>query len=108
MQQGININNLQPVLKDSRAFERDSPFTDCETDKLRSKIGQLLWVDIMFDTCILASTLKHGTVLTMDEANKVVKKLKTEHVTQKFGNTRRTYHCIDGQGRDILTCLLAI
>ena len=60
MQQDINIKNLQPVLMDSsRALECDSFLTDCETDKLRSKIGQLLWVarqsrpDIMFDTCIL-------------------------------------------------------
>ena len=93
MQQDININNLQPVLMDSsRVLERDSLLTDCETDKLRSKIGQLLWVarqsrpDIMFDACILASTLKHGTVQTMHEANKVVKKLKSEHVTLKFKN----------------------
>ena len=40
----------------------------------------------MFDTCILASTLKHGTVQTWHEANKVVKKLKSEHVTLKFQN----------------------
>ena len=32
----------------------------------------------MFDTCILASTLKHGTVQTMHEANKVVKKPKSQ------------------------------
>ena len=76
MQQDIYVKNLQPVLMDSsRALERDSPLTDCETDKLRSKIGQLLWVarqsrpDIMFDTCILASTLKHGSVQTMHEVS---------------------------------------
>ena len=40
----------------------------------------------MFDTCILASTLKHGTVQTLHEANKVVKKRKSEHVTLKFQN----------------------
>ena len=81
MQQDVYIKNLQPVLMDSsRALERDSPLTDCETYQLRSKIGQLLWVathrqsrpDIMFDTCILASTLKHATVQTMHEANKVL------------------------------------
>ena len=93
MQQDAYLKNLQPVLMDSsRALERDSPLTDCEAEQLRSKIGQLLWVarqsrpDIMFDTCILASTLKHATV---HEANKVAKKLKSEHVTLKFQNLRR-------------------
>ena len=85
----------------------------------------------MFDTCILASTLKHGTVQTLHEANKVVKKRKSEHVTLKFQNLgdddslklvvfsdasmgnlpdvgTQGGHLIDGQGRDILTRLLAI
>ena len=40
MQQDVYIKNLQPVLMESsRALERDSPLTDCETDQLRSKIG---------------------------------------------------------------------
>ena len=86
LQHDININNLQPVLMDSlRALEHDSPLIDCKTDKLSSKIGQLLWVarqnrpDFMFDTCILASILKHGAMQIMHKANKVVKKVRTCH-----------------------------
>jgi len=93
VQQEIYIKNLQPILIDpSRALQRDALLTECETDNLRSKIGQLLWVarqsrpDIMFDTCVLAANLKHATVQTMHEANKVVRKLKSEHVTLKFHN----------------------
>ena len=93
MEQDVYITNLQPVLMDStRALECDSPLTH-ESNKLRSKIGQLLWMArqsrISCLICgIFASTLKHGTVAvqTMHEANKVVNKLKSEHVTLKFQN----------------------
>lgn len=93
VQQELYIKNLQPILIDpARALQRDAVLTESETDSLRSKIGQLLWVarqsrpDIMFDTCALAANLNHATVQSMHEANKVVRKLKSEHVTLKFQN----------------------
>lgn len=91
MQQESYIKNLQPIHMDSsRAVQRNSPLCGIEADQLRSKIGQILWVarqsrpDVMFDGCNLASNTKHATVQTIHEANKVVRKLKSQQVTLKF------------------------
>ena len=93
MHQDNYIQNLQPIHMDtSRAMSRDAPLTESEIDDLRSKIGQLLWVarqsrpDIMFDTCVLAANIKHATVQSLHDTNKVVRKLKSEKVTLKFQN----------------------
>ncbi len=40
----------------------------------------------MFHTCVLAANIKHATVQTLHETNKVVRKLKSEQVTLKFLN----------------------
>uniref|UniRef100_M4AZE1 Integrase catalytic domain-containing protein n=1 Tax=Xiphophorus maculatus TaxID=8083 RepID=M4AZE1_XIPMA len=85
------IQHLQSIhLSPSRAAESASPLTEKETEQLRSKIGQLLWVarqsrpDVMFDASNLASRLKHATVQTINEANRVVCKLKAKSVELNF------------------------
>lgn len=91
VQQGININNLQPVpVNPTRAAERDAPLTDQEIDMLRSKIGQILWVarqirpDAMCDVSILTSSTKAASVQTLHTVNKLIRKLKSDDVTLKF------------------------
>ncbi|KAK9523757.1 hypothetical protein VZT92_017657 [Zoarces viviparus] len=91
VQQSIYIKNLQPIPVDpNRATQREAPLTDTETDMLKSKIGQILWVarqsrpDIMCDISILASSVKHATVQTLHSANKLVRKLKSEEVILRF------------------------
>lgn len=85
------IHYLTPIhLTPSRAVELSSPLTEHEKDQLRSKIGQILWVarqsrpDVMFDASNLASTLKHATIQTIHDTNKIVCKLKAKSVTLNF------------------------
>lgn len=85
------IQHLQPIhLTPSRAAETASPLSEEEREQLRSKIGQLLWVarqsrpDVMFDASNLASSLKQATVQTINEANRVVCKLKAKSVELSF------------------------
>ena len=85
------VHNLVPIeLSKARSMQPDSPLTKEEVDKLRSKIGQILWVsrqrrpDTIFDACHLASSLKNATVNNILEANKVIKRLKSETVELKF------------------------
>ena len=85
------IDNLQSIsLEKSRQKERNMPLNEKETDNLRSKIGQLLWVarqsrpDVLYDVCSLARNLKVATVEHLIEANKIVKRLKSEKVTLKY------------------------
>ena len=85
------VNNLVPIeLSKARSMQQDYPLTNEEHDKFRSKIGQILWVarqsrpDTIFDACHLASSLKNATVNNILEANKVIKRLKSETVELKF------------------------
>ena len=59
--------------------------------QLRSLVGQILWAanqtrpDISFDACMLAAKLKNATrVQDILDANKVVKKVKSETVKLNF------------------------
>lgn len=72
VKQSMYIRNLQPIPVDpTRAIEREDPLTESESEMLRSKIGQILWVaaqslpDIMCDISMLASSTKHATVQTL-------------------------------------------
>lgn len=85
------IENLQPILlQAARAVQRDTSLNETEREQLRSKIGQILWVakqtrpDIMFDVSSLASNIKHATVQSIHDTNKVIRKLKSEKVSLKF------------------------
>ena len=57
---------------------------------MHSLIGQLNWVaslsrpDIPYDVCELSTSLKHATVKNILDANKVVKKLKSDSLVLKF------------------------
>jgi hypothetical protein len=59
---------------------------------LRSKIGQILWVarqsipDVMYDACHLAASLKGASIPHVAEANKLIRRLKSEKVSLKFHN----------------------
>ena len=56
----------------------------------RSKIGQILWTsrqsrpDVVFDACQLASKIKDGKVEHLMEANKVIRRIKSEQIDLKF------------------------
>ena len=85
------VENLRFISIDkARALQRDSSLTNSEFDMLQSKIGQILWVarqsrpDVMFDACMLSASLKDATVQNIIEANKVVRRLKSEKVALKF------------------------
>ena len=57
-----------------------------------TKIGQILWTsqqsrpDVVFDACQLASKIKDGKVEHLMEANKVIRRIKSEQVDLKFYN----------------------
>lgn len=73
----------------ARAIQRESPLCETEKEQLKSKVGQI-WVakqtrpDVVFDACISASILNSTTVQSIHDANKVIRKLKTDQVTLKF------------------------
>ena len=58
--------------------------------QLRSLVGQILWAanqtrpDISFDACMLAAKLKNARAQDILDANKVVKKVKSETVKLRF------------------------
>ena len=60
------------------------------TNCIASLIGRLNWVaslsrpDIPYDVCELSTSLKHATVKNILDANKVVKKLKSDSLVLKF------------------------
>ena len=65
--------------------------------QLRSLVGQILWAanqmrpEISFDACMLAAKLKNARVLDILDADKVVKKVKSETVklkSQYLGTTK--------------------
>ena len=91
LKQNAYQNSLQfiPVTK-GRMGDKEAPLTQEERELLQSKIGQILWIarqsrpDIIFDASNLASSLKKANVQTLNEANKIIKNLKSETVTLKF------------------------
>lgn len=84
-------DRLTPIqLSRERAMERNSQLTTSEVDLLRSKVGQLLWIahqsrpDILFDACNLAASINNGKVQDILDANKVIRRLKSDGIPLKF------------------------
>ena len=81
----------------SRQVQKTDNLTPSETEQLRSKIGQLLWVarqsrpDILFDVCSLTSNLKDAKVKHILDANKVIKRVKSETVSLKYRHLKDNF-----------------
>lgn len=65
---------------------KDDPLTDGEKKELRSVCGQLLWAttqtrpDAAFDACHVSNYGNEATVKSFTEANKAVRKVKTDYL----------------------------
>ena len=93
LDQNEYIKNLDLIqLDQKREKETDESLTDVEEGKLRSKIGQLLWLssqtqpDISFDVCVLGTQLKEATVKDILEAGKIVRKVRSHSVKLCYQN----------------------
>ena len=59
---------------------------------LNPKLGQLLWIskqshlDIVFDVTDLARRINISTVEDLKRLNKIIKKVKSDHISLKFQN----------------------
>ena len=91
LQQNDYTNNIVSLdLPKERLLNKDALLSEKEKRQLRGKIGQLLWVakqsrpDILFDTCILASSLKDAKVKDILLANKLVSRVKSNNVSLMF------------------------
>ena len=76
-------------LEKSRAFQKHEVMSAQEKQSYRSKIGQILWTsrpDVVFDACQHASKIKYIKVEHLMEANKVIRRIKSEQVDLKFHN----------------------
>ena len=57
---------------------------------LSAKLGQLLWIskqscpDIAFDVTDLAGRINTSTVVDLKRLNKIIKRVKSDHVSLKF------------------------
>ena len=81
------IKSLNEVeVSHKKAKLRNNILNDEEVHKFRSVIGQLNWIgtqtrpDISYDVCSLSTMLNKCTVGDMIDANKVVKRVKTDQV----------------------------
>ena len=83
-------NILPNVITKARTLQKEGLLNQSEVRQLRSLVGQILWAanqtrpDISFDACMLAAKLKNARVQDILDANKVVKKVKSETVKLKF------------------------
>ena len=79
-------------LEKSRAFQKHEVMSAQEKQAYRSKIGQILWTsrqsrpDVVFDACQHASKIKDRKVEHLMEANKVIRRIKSEQIDLKFHN----------------------
>ena len=79
-------------LEKSRVFQKHEVMSAQEKQAYRSMIGQILWTsrqsrpDVVFDACQFASKIKDGKVEHLMEANKVIRRIKSEQVDLKFHN----------------------
>ncbi len=81
------IDNLKEIpISDERKKQIEDILSEEESQTLRSVCGQLLWVtsqtrpDIAFDSCQVNNYGKEPTIRNVMEANKAIKKLKSDKV----------------------------
>ena len=85
-----NLTNIS--LPKERLIQKESPLSENEKQLLRSKIGQILWIakqsrpDVLFDVCVLASSVKDAKVKDILQVNKLVSRIKSNPVSLKFPN----------------------
>ena len=78
--------NIDPLCK----FQKKLNLSDSERDRLRAKIGQLLWIsnhtrpDISCDVSILASKLKDATINELQTVNKLINKIKDNQYILRY------------------------
>ena len=91
------VGNILPiVITKARTLQKDSLLNQTEVSQLRSLVGQFLWVanqtrrDISFDACMMAAKLKNSRAQDILDADKVVKKIKSENVKLKFQHLSTT------------------
>ena len=78
--------DIDPVCK----FQKKLNLSDSERDRLRAKIGQLLWIsnhtrpDISCDVSILASKLKDATINEFQTVNKLINKIKDNQYILRY------------------------
>ena len=89
--QNFYASSLEQILvTKERGLQKDNLLTEAEKTMIRAKVGQLLWIgrhsrpDLLFDTCVLASRIKEGTVKDLLETNKVIRKAKSEKLTLHY------------------------
>ena len=87
-----NINKID--INPERKISPKSPLTSGKKDILRSKIGQLLWInnqtrpDISFDVSYLASALNTATVTEMIQCNKIITKVGNNSYELKYSSLK--------------------
>lgn len=81
------IKSLKPVeISHKRSLKKDTLLNEDEKHKYRSVVGQLNWIgtqtrpDISFDVCGLSTLFGKCTIGDMMDANKVIKRVKTDQV----------------------------
>ena len=91
LDQNSYLNTIEQILiNKERTINKDSALTEDEIRDLRTLTGQLNWLgnqsrpDILFDCCILMSSINKATVNNLMSANKLLLKTKMENVILKF------------------------
>ena len=94
-------NSIQYIeIDDSRVSDKEARLTSDETTMLREAVGQLNWLscvtrpDIAFNVSVLSSNIKNATVNDLIQANKVIKKVKTEKTFMRFSELDLDSVCI--------------
>jgi len=102
------VENLKEIdIQDERKKQLDEKLSEKEMKQLRSVCGQLLWAtsqtrpDVAFDSCQVNNYGKEPTVRNILEANKAIKKLKTDKVKIVYpclGNPKHMKVAVYGDG----------
>ena len=77
-------------MKRNRGYKKADELNEEEKAELKRLIGQMMWVtsqtrpDLSFETCIMSNAGKHPKMMTIHEANKTVRKLKSKSLQFYF------------------------